>query len=190
MGGKVVLLSSILALFLAAFITSNALASFTGNRLGRITNISANQVTFTTLSGGTNMFLVSSSTRYYAINGLRRSYGNLVKGRYVDVVGQVGWPDAPGGVLSASTVILLPGSINPAQWNNARDYGKVTSVNKTGNSFVLAGRYGSVTYIVNSGTTFLGDIGSINDLKQGMRALIASNGSTHRVLAIVAFWPQ
>ncbi len=188
---KKVLMSSVIAFLLAAFITGDSLASFTGNRLGKIsTRVTSNLITFTTLSGGTKTFLVSSSTTYFGINGFLKSYSYLQKGRYVDAIGQVGWPAAPSGVMSATTVILLPDTINTTEWNNARDYGKVTSVNRTANTFVLSGRYGSVTYKVNSSTDFVSNVAKISDLRQGMRALIAFNSSTHVVLAIVAFFPQ
>ena len=185
---KKILASSMIALLLALFITGDSLASFSGNRLGKVTILST-RVTIATLGGTTKTFLVSGSTRYFGINGVERSFSDLSKGRYVDAIGLVGWPDAPDSEMTASTVILLPSTIKTAEWNNPRDYGKVTSVNKPGNTFVLSGRYGSVTYHVNPSTDFVSNVSSINDLKQGMRALIAFNSTTHVVIAIVAFVP-
>jgi hypothetical protein len=162
-----------------------ASAGSVSNRFGQVTSISANLVTFKSLGGEKRTFLVTSDTQYIGIKGVVRSASDMKKGSWVNAIGTLN----SNNQMVASTVILLPKTIDTSDWDNPRDFGTVTRVSVSANTFALSGRNGKVTYTVDSDTHFLSNVQSLSELKRGMTVSLSyqETDSTLVVIGLIAW---
>jgi hypothetical protein len=160
--------------------SANLAASYSSNRFGEVTKISGDTVTFKSLGGEKKTFTVNSSTYYYGINGVVKSASDMKKGSLVNAIGSL----VSSNKMVAAIVILFPSSTNTAIWNNSRDYGSVTKVDKNAKTFVLSGRKGKVTYTVDSNTDFQSNVDSLSELKKGMTASLSYQETNSKLLVM------
>jgi len=167
--------------FSPVFAASASLAtSYSSNRFGEVTKISDDQVTFKSLGGEKKSFLVTNTTSYYGINGVVKSASDMKKGSLVNAIGALN----SSSEMVASIVILFPSSTNTAIWNNSRDFGNVTKVDKNAGTFVLSGRKGKVTYKVDGNTAFQSKVKSLSALKKGMTVSLAYQEANNSLLVV------
>lgn len=181
----IVLLISLTAFSPVLAASANLATSYSSNRFGEVTKVSGDEVTFKSLGGEKKTFQVTSTTSYYGINGVVKSASDMKKGSLVNAIGSL----ASSNKMVASIVILFPSGTNTAIWNNSRDFGSVTKVDKNAGTFVLSGRKGKVTYTVDANTTFQSKVNSISKLKKGMTVSLAyqETNSTSLLMAIIAW---
>ncbi len=171
----------------AASTTANpsSRAGSVSNRFGQVKSISDNLVTFQTLGGEKRTFLVTGATQYFGIKGVVRSASDMKKSSWVNAIGTLNSSNA----MVASTVILLPKTIDTSEWDNPRDFGTVAKVSVSAGTFALSGRNGKVTYTVDSDTHFLSDVQSLSKLKRGMTVSLSyqETDSTLVVIGLIAW---
>ena len=164
---------------------ANLATSYSSNRFGKVTKISGDTITFQSLGGEKKTFQVTGTTIYYGINGVVKSDDDMKKGSLVNAIGSL----VSSKKMVAAIVILFPSSTNTAIWNNSRDFGSVTKVDKNSNTFVLSGRNGKVTYTVDANTTFQSKVKKLSDLKKGMTVSLSyqETNSTSVVIGLIAW---
>lgn len=159
-----------------------------GNRFGKVTAIGTDRFTIENFAGKSKTILVNSSTRFYGINGVIKSFSAVRKNLWVEASGAI---DAKRDLV-AHAVILMASSEATGAWNHPRLYGKVTAVNAAGSAFTLTTKNREVTVTVNSGTKFVGKVSSLSLVKVGMNAAVAGMRVSHTALtatAVDAFTP-
>lgn len=177
--------SPILANVALTAANSSSNAGSVSNRFGHVKSISDGLVTFQTLGGVKRTFLVTGATQYFGIKGVVRSASDMKKGSWVNAIGAINSSNA----MVASTVILLPKSIDTSEWDYPRDFGTVAKVSVSVGTFALSGRNGKVTYAVDSSTHFLSNVQSLKELKRGMTVSLSyqETDSTLVVIGLVAW---
>ncbi len=187
-------ITAIFALFassaaLAAQGTSSGGEAKPGNRFGQVSTTGKNQFTLQNGKGEKTIVLVNSSTKFTGRNGDSRTFNNLGPRQWVNVAGH--WDSKNN--LVADTVIFVPGNTLKADWSNPRDFGRVTLVNPSANTFTISGQRGGAVFKVDSKTKYLSFVNSLNSLKAGMDVSVAysklSDG-TKLAKAIIAYLPE
>ena len=177
-----------LAMFASLWMTHNAAAQadnplqprqFKRGAVGQVTEISAAQFSLQTPKGETLTFLLDEKTIFQNQAGEEQSREALQMGAWVLVRAAPGKDEA----RTARLVVLLAEDFDPAKQAGKR--GLITSVDTAAQQFGLQTRAGEqVTFRVDEATRFLGQAGSLADLREGMRAgVIAQKQADENLLA-------
>ncbi len=173
-----------LALIISLIFSSTALAAEKtktvtfGNRYGQVTAVSSSSITIENLNGVDKTILLTSTTKFWGVNGVKRSLSDVTSGAWIFASGTTS-----AGNLTANNIVLVGVKFTgKAFWNFPREFGTVISVDPThGVFFMNTAMSGLVKVIVFDQTKFLSkNIKSVANISVGMKAVVAgpiqSNG--------------
>ncbi len=169
----------VLALLIVALVPSGAglaAASTTpvyGNRYGKVTAVAAGSITIKNLSGVEKTIVVSSTTRLYGVNGVKKTVADVKVGQWIFASGTV---DNTARVLNANNIILVGVRyVSATYWDYPREFGTVISVvPEYGEFFMNTAMSGTVKVITDADTVFLTKkVKSVSKISEGMKAAVA-----------------
>jgi hypothetical protein len=155
-----------------------------GSRIGQVKTVSKDR--FTLFNGGVEKtILVNSSTRFVKINGDAKAFKNLATGQWAIAFGNLN----ERRELAAQIVLISPRKLNLGDWGNARQYGRVLSVDAKGSTLRVSTSSGFFTFTVDENTHFPGRVKSLSSLKAGMTVFASyrSSGGKLVVKSLIAF---
>ncbi|MEW5871350.1 MAG: DUF5666 domain-containing protein [Chloroflexota bacterium] len=143
--------------------------------MGQVTEIDLDQFTIMLRGGQEQTFLVDENTRFRSRQQEELNFDDLEVGRWVSVVAPKNQDEA-----TARGVILLPEDFDPEAMGGTR--GEITDVNLSQQTFTVQPQLGpAVTIKVTGETVFRGGVEGLDDLEEGMRAMVltqeAADGS-------------
>ena len=186
---KKIILSIFTALLLAILLSTTAFAQAGSDRSGKIgrrvigelTAVTGSELSFKTLKGVTLSIQVDSGTVYRDQNGNIIALGDIQVGKKITVAAS----SSEQGIMVARLVMILPDDFVKGDAHLfRRAKGVVIAVNDS--SFTLRTRNNEdLSFLVDSGTTFLGEARSLAEVKVGMQGgVIAVKRSDKTLLAL------